>query len=296
MFKSMDEFINNKVKLRDGRALGYAEYGDTNGRSVFHFHGSGGSRLEHPSDLSILKKIEIRFISTDRPGHGISDPQPNRNLLGWADDISELANHLGIDKFYVMGHSAGGPYALACAYKLSDRIIACGIVSGLAPYSRPNPYKDLPFTFKLMMFTLRNFPKVNIFLRKQMAKVLEGNNDEIGKKLLSGFPNEDQAHLANPEYLDLLIKEIKEGYRQGSAGPALDDILINSPWGFDIEKIEVPTFIWHGKVDRNVPLSHGEYLNKNILSSELIILQDQAHLYIYSMWEKLLTKITSSKL
>ncbi len=97
MFKSMDEVINNTVKLGDGRVLEYAEYGDANGKAVFHFHGSGGSRLEHPLDLSILTKIGIRFISTDRPGHGISDPQPNRNLLDWAAAISELATKLGID-------------------------------------------------------------------------------------------------------------------------------------------------------------------------------------------------------
>ena len=296
MFKSIDEVIHNTVKLRDGRVLGYAEYGDTNGKAVFHFHGSGGSRLEHPSDLSILTKIGIRFISTDRPGHGISDPQPNRNLLDWADDISELATKLGINKFYVMGHSAGGPYALACAYKLANRIISCGIVSGLAPYSRPNPYKDLSFTYKLLMFAIRNFPTANIYLRKQMAKALEGDNDEIGQKLLSGFPKEDKEHLTIPENLDLLLNEIKEGYRQGSAGPALDDIVINSPWGFDIEKIEVPTFIWHGEVDRNVPLLQGEYLHQKMLNSELIILKGQAHLYIYSMWKEILTKLTSRKL
>ena len=88
------------ISLRDGRLLGYAQYGDLSGKPVFHFHGSGGSRLEHPVDNSILTDLGIRFISTDRPGHGLSDMHPNRKLLDWPDDIIQLADHLGIDTFF----------------------------------------------------------------------------------------------------------------------------------------------------------------------------------------------------
>ena len=115
---------NQTIVLKDERRLGFAEYGDASGKAVLHFNGSGGSRLEHPSDLSILTDLGIRLISTDRPGHGISDPQPGRKLLDWPDDVGQLADHMGIDKFYVMGWSAGGPHALACAYRLPDRVSA----------------------------------------------------------------------------------------------------------------------------------------------------------------------------
>jgi pimeloyl-ACP methyl ester carboxylesterase len=56
----------------------------------------------------MLQRLNISFVSVDRPGHGLSDPQPNRTLLGWADDIRQLADHLQIDQFYVEGWSAGG--------------------------------------------------------------------------------------------------------------------------------------------------------------------------------------------
>ncbi len=100
---------NQTLKLKDGPTLGFAEYGDPNGKPIFHFNGSGGSRLEPPVDKTILTELEIRYISTDRSGHGISTPQPGRELLDWPDDISSLVDHLGIDKFYVLGWSAGGP-------------------------------------------------------------------------------------------------------------------------------------------------------------------------------------------
>jgi len=287
---------DNTITLKDGRILGFAEYGDPGGKVVFHFNGSGGSRLGHPANLSILAEVGVRLISTDRPGHGLSDRKPSRSLLDWADDISELADQLAINKFYVLGHSAGGPYALACAYKLSDRVIGCGIISSLAPPERPNPYKGLSFSFKVLMFAIRNFPKVNYFLRRQMVKAIQGDVKEVGEKLVSGFPKEDQEHLMIPENLEILIKEIKEGYRQGSDGPAQDDIVIYSPWGFSIDKIEGPTYIWHGDVDKNVPIIQGEFLHKMIPNSNFFLVKGQAHLYILSMWKEILTKLTNTEI
>jgi pimeloyl-ACP methyl ester carboxylesterase len=81
-----EDIVNQTVTLKDGRNLGFAEYGDTAGKAVFHFNGSGGSRLEYPADQSILTDLGIRFIATDRPGNGLSDPQPDRQLLDWLDD------------------------------------------------------------------------------------------------------------------------------------------------------------------------------------------------------------------
>jgi hypothetical protein len=42
----MTERMSQTVELHDGRALGFAEYGDPDGKPVFHFHGHPGSRLE----------------------------------------------------------------------------------------------------------------------------------------------------------------------------------------------------------------------------------------------------------
>ena len=99
---------NQTLILKDGRTFGYAEYGVSTGSPVFHFHGSGSSRLEKPASENILIRLDIRFISVDRPGHGLSDYQPERRLMDWPKDIMQLADHLGLEKFYVSGHSAGG--------------------------------------------------------------------------------------------------------------------------------------------------------------------------------------------
>jgi pimeloyl-ACP methyl ester carboxylesterase len=95
-----------------------------------HFHGAGSSRLEHPIENAASLTAGVRVLVVDRPGHGLSSFQKQRTLLGWANDIKELADQLGLEQFAVTGWSAGGPYALACAYALPERVKAGALLSG----------------------------------------------------------------------------------------------------------------------------------------------------------------------
>jgi pimeloyl-ACP methyl ester carboxylesterase len=276
------------ITLRDGRLLGYAQYGDPSGKPVFHFHGSGGSRLEHPVDESILTDLGIRFISTDRPGHGLSDLQSDRKLLDWPDDIVQLADHLGIDTFYVLGWSAGGPYALACAYKLKDRIIAGAIVSGFAPPDRPDSSEGYSLFPRLFMFSARNIhPLIKLFRKIGYSQISSGKNIKIDSLI-----PEDKKIMEKPENYQIYIADIREGYRQGWQGIALDDIIINNPWGFSLEDIQVPIDIWQGESDQNVPLNQGKYQHEKLPNNRFTVVQDQAHLYLLSHWGEVLTALT----
>jgi pimeloyl-ACP methyl ester carboxylesterase len=284
----IEDTINQTVTLKDGRNLGFAEYGDTEGKAVFHFNGSGGSRLEYPADQSILTDLGIRFISTDRPGHGLSDPQPDRQLLDWPDDITQLADSLNIQKFYVMGWSAGGPHALACAYKLPERVYAGAVISGLAPPDRPQPYEGLPIQNRMLMMLGRRAPSLVYLFRRIARSMIMGDPEEAGEKLASSFPAEDRQLIMGTEYQKLLVIDVQEGYRQGWQGPAQDDIIINSPWGFNIEEIKVRIDIWQGELDKNVPLNQGQYQHELIPNSRLTVVPDQAHLYLLSHWGEVL--------
>ncbi len=281
------------IVLKDGRRLGYVEYGVSSGIAVFHFNGSGGSRLEHPSDLSILTDLGIRYISTDRPGHGISDLQPGRRLLDWPNDVEQLADHLGISTFHVLGWSAGGPHALACAYKLPDRVSSGAIVSGLAPPDRPNPYEGLPLMLKTLMIIARRLPPVVYLFRRMVYNMFQGDSEKAGDRLMSSFPPEDQKAIEESGSADWLIEDFKEGYRQGWHGPAQDDILINTSWGFGLEEINTRFDVWQGDVDKNVPINQGQYQDKMLPNSRLRIVHDQAHLYLLTHWREILEALVT---
>lgn len=279
------------LKMKDGRTLGFAEYGDLNGKPVFHFNGSGGSRLEHPVDKSILTQLGIRYISTDRPGHGISTPQPDRELLDWPDDISSLADHLGIDKFYVLGWSAGGPHALACAYKFPDRVISGALVCGLAPPDRPKPYLGYSGTLKFILFLGRNFPKLVYTFRRLAAKSINKPSSNIGDKFVKSLPEVDQKPFENIEVKEMLLADIKEGYKQGGDGAARDDIIINFPWKFDIKKIQTRFDIWQGDKDKNVPLNQGQYQADLLPISNFHLLKDKGHMLLLDEWKNILIEL-----
>ncbi len=89
---------NCTLLLKDGRKLGYAEYGDPKGKPVFFLHGWPSSRLQAKVTDKAAKKLKIRVISPDRPGYGLSDFKKDRTLLEYADDIEELADKLNIKK------------------------------------------------------------------------------------------------------------------------------------------------------------------------------------------------------
>lgn len=282
---------NQILELKDGRKLGFAEYGDPNGKPVFHFNGSGGSRLERPADLSILTDLGIRYISTDRPGHGNSTPKQDRKLIDWPEDVASIADFLGIDKFHVLGWSAGGSHALVCAYKLPERVISGAIISALAPPERPNPYEGYKGFMKLLMMLGRKFPKLVYLFRSIASKQINNPSGNIGDKFVKSLPIVDQKPFENPAIKEMLIADIKEGYKQGGEGPACDDIIINSPWGFDIKEIQTRFDVWQGDLDKNVPVNQGKYQAELLSDSHFHLLKNKGHMFLLDKWKNVLAQL-----
>ena len=283
--------VNQTLELKDGRKLGFAEYGDLNGIPVFHFNGSGGSRLERPANLNILTDLSIRYIATDRPGHGNSTPKPDRELLDWPEDVTAIADHLAIDKFHVLGWSAGGPHALACAYKMPQRVISGAIVSGLGPPDRPYPYEGYKGFMKLLMILGRKFPKLVYVFRGMAARQINKTSGAIGDKFVKSLPEVDQKPFEDPTVKEMLIADIREGYKQGGEGPARDDIIINFPWKFDIREVGTRFDIWQGDSDRNVPVNQGRYQAQLLPDNNFYLLENKGHMFLLDEWKNILSEL-----
>src|SRR6266498_1807335 len=98
---------DKKLRLEDGRLLGYEVYGDPEGSPVFYFHGFPGSRLEARLATQVATRLAIRLIALDRPGFGLSDFKLRRTIFEWPDDVIKIANALGISRFATVGVSGG---------------------------------------------------------------------------------------------------------------------------------------------------------------------------------------------
>jgi pimeloyl-ACP methyl ester carboxylesterase len=126
------------VRLPDGRRLAYASYGDPAGVPVLHFHGWPGSHLDFAPNNKAARDARAHVIAVDRPGVSDSDFSAARRLADWPKDITALVDTLGTEHFAVLGFSFGGPYAVAAAHALGNRMRALGLVSAMGPLrSRP---------------------------------------------------------------------------------------------------------------------------------------------------------------
>ena len=278
--------------LSDGRTLGYAVHGDPQAtHTVLYFHGSGGSRLEHPSDLSVLTDLDVRFVALDRPGHGESTPQPGRRLVDWAGDVAQLADHLGAQRFGVLGWSAGGPHALACARYLPERVTAAAVVSGLGPFERPQPYDGMPLGVRVLNMVGRSSPTAVRLVRRLMHRMLTGDPATVAQRLASSFPPVDRAVAMRAGVRDMLLASIREGYAQGGLGPADDDIVVNSPWGFELAEVRPRVDLWHGDLDRNVPVGQARYQHELLPTSTLTVCAGHGHLLLLDTWRPILERL-----
>ena len=152
-------------RLPDGRKQAYAEYGNAQGTPVLLVHGNPGSRLFWGLHPDSPFRSGLRLIAPDRPGVGLSDLGPGRTVADWPDDVVSLADALGIQKLVVFGPSGGGPYALACAWKIPHRLTAVGLFAPMGPYLPETVEGLVPSLAKLYRLAPR-FPRL---IRVQMA-------------------------------------------------------------------------------------------------------------------------------
>jgi pimeloyl-ACP methyl ester carboxylesterase len=281
------------IVLQDGRRLGFAEYGASTGRPVFHFHGSASSRLERPSPESMLARTGIRFITVDRPGHGLSDFLPDRRLVDWPADVRQLADHLGLHTFYVEGYSAGGPHALVCAHQLPDRVLAGAAIASVAPMGRPGAYDGLPFFNQVLARSARLFPWFTGFIRWIMRRLVLGDAEKSARRLMSSIPEADRAALYAPQNLEMFVSSVREGFRPGSRGVAHDDVLVNRDWGFDLAEVSPRIDIWQGEADVNVPPHAATYLHGVLPHARVTFAPGKGHFFLFERWQDILLGLVS---
>ncbi len=126
--------LEGNVLVGTDRKLGFAEFGDPQGRAIFWLHGTPGARRQIPVEARVFaEKNGIRLIGVDRPGIGSSTPYEYKKVIDFADDLRTIADTLGISKMEIIGFSGGGPYTLGCAAAMPDRVIAVGVLGGVAP-------------------------------------------------------------------------------------------------------------------------------------------------------------------
>jgi pimeloyl-ACP methyl ester carboxylesterase len=190
-----------------------------------------------------------------------------------------VADVLGIDQMAVVGLSGGGPYALACAAAMPDRVVAAGVLGGVAPASGPESIGG-----GVMALGTRVAPFLRVagtpigfaasLLIRLIRPVASPAVDIYG--LVS--PPADRRLLARPELKAMFLDDLLNGSRKQLAAPFADVVVFARYWGFHLDQVKVPVRWWHGDHDHIVPFAHGQHVVARLPDAELYHLPGESHL------------------
>ena len=279
-----------------GERIGFAEFGAPGGKPVLWMHGTPGARRQlAPLAKRHAADAGIRVIGLDRPGVGSSSPRRYGAVVDFAADVERVADALGLDRFGVVGLSGGGPYALACARHLGDRVAAVGVLGGVAPsvgeeaprggvtalartFSDPIRRADVVLGPALRLLILGLTPAVDVAYLAVLRIMKEG----------------DQRVLSSPGMSDMFIDDLLEGVRGGGLGAVLQDVvLFGRDWGFRVRDVTQPVYWWHGRDDVIVPFAHGRHMAGLIPDCTFTEQPGEAHLSGYLAADNALDAVTA---
>src|SRR6478752_8376952 len=251
--------LEGNIAVGGDRQIGFAEFGAPQGRTIFWLHGTPGARRQIPIEArAYAEAADIRLIGIDRPGIGSSTPHQYENVLEFAEDLRTIADVLGIGKMAVVGLSGGGPYTLACAAAMPERVVAAGVVGGVAPTVGAD--------------SIGGGLMGNLGTR--VAPLLAVAKVPIG--MVS--PPADRALLARPEIKAMFLDDLLNGSRRQMAAPFYDVIAFARDWGFRLDEVKVHVRWWHGDADHIVPYAHGQHVVSRLPDAELFPMPGESHL------------------
>lgn len=261
-----------------GRHVGFAVWGDSDakGPAIVHCHGTPGGRLVPYQGLDHSGR---RHVSLDRPGFGLSDPQPSRTVGDHAADVERVLDHLGIDRFSAFGWSGGGPHALALGALLPDRAARVAVLGCPAPDDDP--------TFDITA----GMPEINLESRRMLKENPEDDRRDT-EKAVAAFGEDPESFLGQIDAIldpvdvaaaramnvrPQMIAQLRDAFQNGAEGWFEDDLVTVRPWGFAPEDVRTEVWLWHGERDRLVPISHGRRLAGRLPRCTGLFLPDDGH-------------------
>ncbi len=268
-------------EISPGRRLAWNEYADPNGFPVMYYHGWPSSRLQARLAHHLARERELRIVAMDRPGIGRSTFEAGRTLESWPDLIQRFADALGIGKFGQLGVSGGGPYVLACAARIPERLTgsvvlggavlmdeSAGGLRGLHPaYRLLIPIRKLPGAVFSPILRLAGLAARLNPARPPLSCVLRSLAAE-DRKLLLDFPG-------LTEVLTASFQEASSG--SGGRGVMTDAAIYFQRLGIDPGTVHHPIRYWHGGDDRNIPVAMVREFTRKIAGAELVVDEELGH-------------------
>lgn len=272
--------MKGTIGMEPGRRLSFASFGPADGKAYVWLHGTPGAATQVPEDARSLAEAEgMRIIGIDRPGVGHSTPHLYEDIATFATDLERLLDALDVDDVGVIGLSGGGPYALASAAALPDRVRSVGVLGGVAPTVGTDA---VPGGIVSLARFAQPFLQVG---RIPIGRALAGAvwaltplaDQAIG---LYGrvSPEGDRELLARPEFKEVFLGDLTRRAKRRFSAPVADMILFGRHWGVSLDEVTAPVHWWHGTEDNIVPFAHGEAMMERLDTATFHVIDGGGHL------------------
>jgi pimeloyl-ACP methyl ester carboxylesterase len=266
----------------DGRTIGYAECGDPSGTPFVYMHGAPGSRFDGgPASpfASAYAALGVRLIGIERPGYGITTTLPGRRIVEVVGDVAAVVEHLGLGEFVVLGHSSGGPHALAVGAQLSNRVSSVVTVASIAPLADTHDFSGCGEA-ELLELAVHQ-PDA---LRAQMKELAAAMRADPATTMIEAFGSVMTEHdiefALQPEFADAMTQSLVESARGDYAGYAEDCIAEVMDWGFNLGTVTAPVQLLHGTADLIVPVKHSQRLAESLPNGTLVEYEGEGHINV----------------
>lgn len=237
------------------------------GRPVLFLHGWPANHNMFEYQYDQLPKYGFRCIGMDLRGFGKSDrPWKGYGYDRMADDVRVVIDVLQLNNVILVGFSVGG--AISIRYMARHRqygISKLALLAAAAPVFTKRP--DYPYGFT-----------------KEEVNALIHQTETDRPLMLSDFGKMFFASAISPEFRNWFQTLGLEASGYGTTMTAIslrDEDLRN-----DIPQITVPTGIFHGVLDKVVPIQSATLIHQMIPHSEMHRFEHSGHGVFYDELEK----------
>ncbi|MCW5635144.1 MAG: alpha/beta hydrolase [Rubrivivax sp.] len=273
--------LDASLVLPDGRHLAYRVYGHARGKPILFFHGFPGSRLQAALLHEPALRLGLALVTFDRPGFGRSDPAHAPAVDDVIADVGDLADHLGLKRFGVIGASCGGPYALATARLMPHRVSAVGLLAGIGPMNRPELRGGQLPLLRALFGLARVHPMLASPLLALDGALFRSRPERAVQALASMLTPPDRLLLESNSFVrQTFAADLAEAYRQGIAGAMGEAQRIARHSAVSLRGVDAPVHVFQGAHDRHVPPAMARFMAARLPGAVLHERPDEGHLSI----------------
>ena len=278
-----------EVRRGDGSVIAVEVAGEQGAAPVLLCHGLADSRLSARLFSQAARELGLCIVAPDRPGVGGTDSRRLGRLADWVADAALVLDAVAAEPVAVLGISAGGPFAAACAARVPGRVRSLTLVCPLGPPGWPT--REMAPGERLSLAVARHAPAFGGWFLGRLAVLARRSPRLFLRLAASELPGIDRRAIAQPGMHEAFLAGYAEAFRRGSRGVAQDLRVLTRPWGFQLGSITVPTSIHHGDADTTVPPRHGRLYAEAIPGARLQLYPGHGHFSILAAAREILAPL-----